>query len=319
MSLSPWLQQKDVDVLFGAAPAAPEVCTFDFLAPPRLARERRTVVDGALERLTPAVAALLSSRLRKAVEVAPAAVEVVRAGDFVNALPTPCAAYPFAVGEAHGVADLGLPFTLYYVERMFGGAGENQWLERALTTLEQNALTAVVGTVPGLVRDAFRLPSIGTQMGSYEPDPLALPLPARDQVLLVLRLDVRAPGLECQWTFGLPLAELEPLFTSPEDAAAAPPVASPENARELQQAHVTLVARLPLFRMTARALSEVAVGETLACGHPTETPAEVLVNGRIRFRGSVGQVRGKLGLRITENVVTPTPARPARDREGRAL
>ncbi len=319
MSLRPWLQQKDVDVLFGVAPAVPEIRAFDFSAPPRLPRERRAVLDGALERLAPSVASLLSSRLRKAVEVVPGAVELVRAGELVNALPVPCAAYPFVVGDSHGVADVGLPFALYHVERMFGGAGESQVLERALTQLEQNALSAVVGTVPGLVRDAFRVSSIATQAGACEPDPMALPFPARDEILLVLRLDVKTSGLECQWMIALPLAELETLFAVPDESSAPAHTVSPESARELQQAHVTLVARLPLFRMTARDLSEVAVGETLPCGHSTETPAEVLVNGCIRFRGSVGQVRGKLGLRITETVVTPTPARPARDREGRAL
>jgi len=317
-SIGPWLPQKAIDVAFGAAPAVAEVRAFDFLAPPRLPRERRGAIDGVLERLSPALASLLTARLRKAVEVVPAAAEVVRAGDLTNALSSPSAAWSFPVGGAIGIADLSLPFALHYIERTFGGTGEPQMFERPLTPLEQNALAAVVGTVPALLAQAFRLPAIGPQHGAYESDPASLPLPARDQAMLVLRFDVRSAGLECTWTFGLPLAELESLFVTPDDALSAPQ-ASAENARGLQQAHVAMVARLPLFRVSARELSGLAPGDSLPCGHPVETQAEVLVNGRIRFRGVVGQVRGRLGLRITETVATPTSARPARDREGRAL
>lgn len=321
MSTGPggWLKQKDVDALFGVRAEAPEVRPYDFLAPPRLPRERRLVLAAALERLVPAVASLLSARLRRAVDVTAGEPETATAGDLVNALPSPCVCFPFAVGHSHGIADLGLPFSLYLVERLFGGEGQAQWLERALTTLEQNALAGVAEKLPGLLRDAFRLPAIGTALGACESDPSSLPLRARDQAMLVLRLEVKASGLESAWMLALPLAELEPLFAAASEAdAARPQPANLDNARELEQAHVTVVARLPPFRMKAGELARLAPGQTVATGQAEDTLAEVLVNGRIRYRGTVGQVRGRLGLRITEAVATPRAARPERDREGRA-
>lgn len=316
---SGYLRQKEVDALFGVAVPAPEVRLYDFLAPPRLPRERRVVMDAALARLAPALATLLSTRLRRPVDVVPGESETATLADLINALPSPCACVPFGAGETHAVVDLSLPFCLFFVERLFGGAGEGQWLERALTSLEQTAIVGVAERVPALVAEALRLPVLGGKAGALESDPASLSLGGRDQALLVVRLQIRAPGLDCQWTFGLPLAQLEPMFAAAREEAAAPVPQSPENARELQQVHVTVVARLPLFRLRARDLVELSAGQTLPTGHASDMAAEVLVNGCVRFRASVGQIRGQIGLRITETVATPLPARPARDREGRAL
>lgn len=319
LNLRPWLQQKDVDALFGAEKSAGEVRPFDFLAPPRLARERRLVLEGALERFSPALASLLSARFRKAFEVLPESLETVRAGDFVNALPVPCAAYPLPMADSMAVLDLGLPFTLALVDRAFGGNGDAPWFDRALTPLEQKVVLGVASQIPGLLRETFRLPATLGAVGAVEADPASLPLRSRDEVFVALRLVLRAPGLDTTWTLGLPLDALEPMFTPVEAVSAPAPVANLENARELQQAHVTIVARLPFFRVRAGDLAELHAGQTLSTGHAAGIPAEVLVNGQVRFRGTVGQMRGRLGLQITEALATPTPARPARDREGRAL
>ena len=319
MNLRSWLQQKDVDALFDAAPATPEVRPFDFLAPPRLPRERRLVIEAGVERLLPAIAALATARLRKPVQVTAAPFEMVRVRDLVNALPEPCAVWPLPVAGANAVLELGVPFSLAVVDRAFGGQGDAVVVARALTPLEQRVADGVAAAVPALVREAFRLPVVLEAPGAGLADPAEFPIRDRDEVFVVLRLTLLADGLDAGWTLGLPLEAFAPLFATAEAVAAPPPVMSHDNARELQQAHVALAVRMPLCRVRAGRLAALAVGDTLTTEHPTGTPVEVLVNGRIRFRGTVGQVNGRLGLQITEVVSTPLPARPARDREGRAL
>lgn len=313
-----WLQQKDVDALFGVAPAAPEVRPYDFLAPPRLPREQRAVVDAALERLAPALAALLGSRLRKAFEVVPAGVETVRAGDLANGLPDPCVAWPLTIGDAPAVLELGVPFALAVVDRSFGGAGDAPTEVRVLTALEQRVVAGFAAALPAVLREAFRLPSVSDAVGDCRVEPGTVPFRGRDEVFVVVRLDVRATGLETRWTLGVPLESLAPLFVEPATPALPVAAPSPLAARELQHAHVRIVARMPLLRVRAGALAELAVGDTLPTPHAVGTPVEVLVNGLVRWRGTVGRMQGRLALQITETVTTPTPARPARDPEGRA-
>lgn len=313
------LRQKAVDAVFGLVPPAPPVQPFDFLAPPRLPRERRARLEAVMQRLAPAVSSLLSSRLRRAVDVLPGECETATAAEFLASLPAPCAALSFGAAPAVAVAEIGVAFGLYVVERLFGGAGEGQWLERPLTTLEQNAIAGLVERLPALFAEATRLPAFATRPSAIEAEATSLSLGEPESAVLVLRLELRASGLETTWAIGVPLAALEPLFEADDDEAPAAPVLSPENLRELQQAHVQLLARLPLFRMKARDLAALHEGQTVPTGLRTETVAEVLVNGRVRFRAAVGQMQGQRGLRITEVVPTALPARPARDREGRAL
>jgi len=312
------LSQRDVDALFGTTPPAPEARPYDFLAAPQLPRERRLALTAALERLTPALGSLLSTKLQRPVDMTAGEPETVRAADVVHALPSPCVCFLFPVGAAQGLVDLGLPFSFHLIERLFGGEAQSPAVEaRALTALERNAVQGVAEKLPALLREALRLPALGGVAGACESDPASLRLGPADQTMLVLRLELQATGLAAHWTLALPLAELTPLFaTAPPATRAQPSV--PGNGRELELAHVAVVARLPLFRMRAGAIAALAPGGLVPSGLPVDTPCEVLVNGRIRFRGTVGQSRGRLGLRITETVVTPLEARPERDRQGRA-
>jgi flagellar motor switch protein FliM len=60
-------------------------------------------------------------------------------------------------------------------------------------------------------------------------------------------------------------------------------------------------------------------GKVLHTGVAAEESVEILVNERLRFQGSLGQVRRQLGLRITDQVTRPAAERPVQSRQGRVL
>jgi flagellar motor switch protein FliM len=253
------------------------------------------------------------------VDVAPGPFEPVPAADFLFSLVSPCAAFVFVAGETRGVVDLGLPVSHYLIERLFGGDGESQAPDRPLTPLEQVTVRGTAERIVQLLRETWKAPGIRPEVIGFESDPAALPLRNGEEVVIVSTFAIKAPGFEGRFTVALPLAALEPLFGESPARAVAPVMPSSATGQELQRVHLALTARLPLFRLSAREAGSLAIGQTLATGHGADTPVEVLVNGRVRFRGAMGQRRGRLGLRITEVVAGSRDARPPRDTEGRAL
>src|SRR5262249_50182445 len=146
-----WLTQKDVDAVFGTAAAAAAPEPYDFLASPRLPREQRTVLEGGLDRFATALSGLLTTRIRRPIEVTAVEPQTTTLGDFVPAPPAPCACFTFPFGASRAYADLGPVFSLFLVERLFGGAGETAQTARALTALERSALDGLTKRVPAML------------------------------------------------------------------------------------------------------------------------------------------------------------------------
>ncbi len=141
--------QKDIDSLLkGASPVVPsdgpvEVIPYNFLRPPRIAKDRQALLNGIYQRIAVSLQALFSSRLRTAVDVVLSSVEQATFAEFIFSLATPCAAYVYELGDKVGgqaALDLGTDFSYYLLDRLFGGPGESQDIKRPLTLLERTVV-----------------------------------------------------------------------------------------------------------------------------------------------------------------------------------
>ena len=87
----------------------------------------------------------------------------------------------------------------------------------------------------------------------------------------------------------------------------------------LKTAQLVLQTRLPIFRLSAREVNGLQAGQVIQTGLLLDVSAEVLVNSRIRYLGSLGQQRRRVCLRITQPVTTSATERSENDRQGRVL
>jgi flagellar motor switch protein FliM len=327
------LTQKAIDALVrGASQGAPqdpptEAQPYDFVRPLRIPRERRVALEAVLARFTQALETQLAPRLREPLDVTLGGLDQVTFSEFAQSLRTPCAAFVFPLGQGpgRGVLDLGNPVAFHLVDRLFGGTGEADVPTRPLTGLEQAAVRGVVESVLALLGDAWQGGlGIATRPLGFESNPTALAAMEPGADVLVVDLAVRAGPLAGQITLGLPLAALDS-FSPERDASRLEPQATAERAAPcraaiaelLQQARLDFVVRLPVFRLTARALSSLAPGQVLQSGCPAASAVEVHVNGRLSWLGALGQAQGYVGVRITQPVAAPALERSPRCREGR--
>jgi flagellar motor switch protein FliM len=329
--------QKDIDSLLkGTAPVAPpespvEIIPYNFLRPPRIARDRQALLNGIYQRIVVSLQALLSSRVRSPVDVALASVEQATFAEFIFSLATPCAAFVYALGDRVGgqaVLDLGIEFSYHLVDRLFGGPGEQQDLKRPLTLLERQVIRGVADKIWGLVQEAWA-DHLGFQpeYAGFESSPDALQVANREDNVLVSNIEVRSGAFSGLITMCIPLLSLESFlqekptrhFHSVRITPAERETARRTIEDQLRSSRLEVRARFPLFQLRARDVSRLEVGQVIHTGHPSDVPVELHVRGQRRFLGALGQSRQYVGLRISQVLQARRPEGAPKTSRGRLV
>ncbi|HMV34205.1 MAG: FliM/FliN family flagellar motor switch protein [Gemmatimonadales bacterium] len=329
--------QKDIDSLLkGATPAvvpdqAVEVIPYNFLRPPRIAKDRQALLNGIYQRIAVSLQALFSSRLRTSVDVVLSSVEQATFAEFIFSLATPCAAYVYELGDkigGQGVLDLGTDFSYHLIDRLFGGPGEAQDIKRPLTLLERAVVRGVADKVWGLVEEAWadHLAFQPAYTG-FESSPDALQIANREDNVLVSNIEVRSGPFSGLITMCLPLLSLESFLqekptrhfhtvkTSPAEREAA----RHHIEEALRAARLDVRARFPMFQLRARDVGRLEVGQVIHTGHSSDVPVELHVRGQRRFLGVLGQSRRYVGLRISNVLHSQRPEGAPKASRGRLV
>ncbi|MEO8450417.1 MAG: FliM/FliN family flagellar motor switch protein [Gemmatimonadota bacterium] len=326
------LTQKDIDQLLQGSSggrqrqSGVDIVPYNFLRPPRISKERRVTLESIYSRFALSVQSLLSSRLRTPADVT-CSVEQATFSEYVLSIANPCAAFVFGVGgptAAQGVLDVSTDIAFFMVDRLFGGPGEDANLQRALTALERTVTRSIVDRILNLLGEAWQehLPIQPVVIG-FESTPDMLQVANHEDNVLVATLEVRCGPFSGFMAMCVPLLALESFLgekAGPNAAAARAIVASPLQRQHVEvsvrQASVELAARFPMFRLQARDVATLQVGQIIHTTTPVDAPVELHINGRRRYLGMIGQNRRTLGIRITQAVDLPTvgKARPSRGR-----
>jgi len=331
------LSQGEIDRMFGdddedgQLDVTLHVVPYDFMRPAWFSKERRATLESTYARFAAALQAFLAPRVRVPLEVAVSSVEQAVFSEFIQSLETPCAAFVFLVGDrlgGRGVIALGPDLACHLLERMLGGAGRPGETGRPLTPIEQIVLNGVMSTAVDLLRDAskdrFR---IKPKLESFEADPAMIQIASRDDSVLVANLDVKLGETTGSLSLCLSTAVCEAaLLESGGRKSFQPGPAEPQNAalrraigQTLKQAHVTVRARLPMVRVSAREIAALRSGSVLPTPHLADEPIQAQINDRPRFTATLGQVRSRVSLKILETLKDADIAPSGRDKEGRVL
>jgi flagellar motor switch protein FliM len=285
---------------------------YDFLRPPRISRDRHTILHTIYTRFALSMQALLTSRLRLPADATIKSVEQATFAEYITSLGDPCAAFVFDLGgtSGQGVLDLGTDLAFQLIDRMFGGPGIRvRALARALTPLERLVVKGIADRALAFLGEVWseHADFKPSQVG-YEATPDALQIANREDNVLVTTLEVRAADFAGLMTVCIPLAALEAFLqekrghairdarTNPVERAAA----RVQVERTLRVATMPIIARLPLFSLRARDVAALAVGQVIHTGFPVEVPLEVHVAGKRRFLGVPGRTKRTMGVRIIQ-------------------
>ena len=221
------LSQNEIDLLFsGGRPEAPvptgkrdaseEVQVYDFRRPARISKDRKRSLLAMYRLLAKSIESWLTGRVRDQVEVELQSVEQLTFGEFMLALPSPCASYIMNVGDTdhQGVVDFGHEFNFFLVDRLLGGAGNHVVPERALTPIERQIVRVVADRVAFQLAEVWKdYVRMELEITGFESIPEMLQIANREDPVLVANIGVTMGDLHSLLLLCLPFSTLEKFFT----------------------------------------------------------------------------------------------------------
>lgn len=289
------------------ATAAPtELPRYDFRRPDRISKDRLRPLQFLYDRFARNLGTSLSAYLRVTTEVSLTSVEQTSYAEFLSAMPEQTAYYAVGLEPIKGVVGLEVsPGAAYaMIDRMLGGHGVTQPVDRGLTDIEQRVVDNVVRLIVEQKTEEWRhVVRVEFSIQRRETRPQLLQIAAPNDAIVAVRLKVRLGESEGDLKFCLPTALLEEMGPGFVDRWRSRGRKEP-TAAERQSLYANL-AKVPLSAeavletpLPATDLVQLTVGDVVSLGVPVKTPVELHVCDTKKFTGVLTRSAHRTGLMV---------------------
>ena len=280
---------------------------FDFRHPVFLSSAEWRKIRVEVNEFAEGLGAMLSTYLRLEFSVQVAKIDTTTFSDFVAALPASTHLTLFKLEPLRGVSlmEIRPGIGLGIVDRLLGGPGKPATLDRALTEMEIALMDQLVQlALAEWCKQWKRFQELRAEISGHETNPKFLQCAGRDTVMLVLTLESRMGECTGPIQLALPYTAFEAVLarlTETEASAAASAPARPVRWNQnLDLIPIQLKAQCPPFKLAARELLNLKVGEFLSLQNKSAEQVELRVGNFTKFRGRLGMREDKWAVQITE-------------------
>jgi flagellar motor switch protein FliM len=314
--MSKILSQDEIDALLSSAPGAESssrvgdgglggVITYNFRRPDRISKDQIRSLHFLHDRFARNAASSLAAYLRAMTELSIVSVEQFAYSEFLMSLADPTAYYAIAMPPLDGLAALELNPTMAFtiVDRMLGGSGRSAPPNRALTEIEQNVIDAVVRLLLDHLTETWKAVfDLEFRIQGRETRPQMLQVAGPNEVVILLVFDLKIGDIRGMLNLCIPASAVEATgsgFLQGWHRTNRDPSATE------RQWLSTNLGRVPLSvttsietRLRARELVNLRLGDVLSLGVPVQSPIDVCVGNRTKFKGRLTASNGHAALRV---------------------
>ncbi len=288
---------------------------YDFLRPPKLAREHLRALQTVTETFAHRLAILLTSRLRIVCRVEPRPIEQVSVAEHVESLEDDVVITPMTLEPLTGVAalELSLPSVMSTIDRLLGGHGGQPQPQRPLSDIETPLLRGLIRDVLTELCFAFEdIVTLEPAFGQQEYNAQLVQYGGPTEALIIAAFDVSVAGSASVLSLCLPLQSLLPVLQRHLDQVALSPSerAARQAAKELltariQEVPIDVTVVFAPVRLRSDQLVDLRPGDLVPLDHPVDKPLDITTADRVFGRA----VATKRGQRLACQVVAATDAR----------
>lgn len=265
-------------------------------ASPRYIRRLRTLHENVARDF----GAALSILLRTSVEAHLAGVDEIEYGSLTRNLETPACFFTLKAEPFNDRLMLDVDPKILHpmIDRLLGGLIEEQPTpKRPLTEIESCLASRIARLFLEECQSAWQQAiELNLEILQLESNPRPMRILPDDEGMVVIEFELSLGGLGGRMRFCLPSRTVEnvgPLL--PPDQG--------ESFHELSdEASPFLEVTLAETQIDAEALADLRVGDIIATETPIGSPAMVLLDGDMQFRGTPGVFRGRRAVRLTDAV-----------------
>ena len=270
---------------------------YDFRRPDRIAKDQLRAIHVLHENFARSMASSLSAYLRAYVMANLVSVEQLSFMEFTHCLPSPTCLVALGMKPFEGSAVLEMNPALVFpvLEMLLGGnAKAAMKITREVTEIEQSILESILRIILNDLRQAWHgVAPLDFSIQNQETEPQLLQILAPNEAVVAISIEVRIGDNSGMMNIGIPSIVIKMLRQKFDQQWSVRKSKSTEEEqgrvlRLIKTAKVHLDARLQGPTLHASELLEIKTGDLLAFDFSVDRPVDLLINGKLKFQGSMG-------------------------------
>jgi flagellar motor switch protein FliM len=261
------------------------------------------------ENLSRSLTSFLSGYLRTIVNVTVVSVDQLTYYEFSNSLNNPVfiAIIDAAPLEGPFLLEFNNNTTYAILDRILGGMGKGELLDRDYTEIEISLLTKIVKQILPLFKEPWsNILDINPSLIRVETNSQFAQIISPNETVALCTLSIKINETEGIMNFCMPHLTLEPIvpklttkfwFSSmkKEDKV------NPELIKsKISKTYIPLTAQLGSTTITVKEFLELEIGDIIMLDKHFKEPVDIIIDKKVKFRGIPGIKNNKYSVRITE-------------------
>lgn len=300
------------------AVARANVSTYDFKRPERVSKDHIRALGSIHDGFARNFGATLSGFLRTIIEVRVVGVEQLTYSEFIHSLPNPTCFIIMRAPPLEGQMCLEISPLIVYpiIDRLLGGSSANMFIpQRPLTAIEWRLMRRLVDRALEHLSEVWRnLVEAKFEMADTESNPQLVHIVAPTEVVVFITFEIKMSQCAGTMSICIPFNTIESVLsklTTQSWFGYRPKGASDLERRRinrnLTKSRVDLTAFLGRARLSVSDLRDLQPGDIIQLDKEKTEDMILQVEGRNKFAGVPGQLRGRRALRITRTADIDEP------------
>lgn len=298
-----------------------DVQTYDFKRPERVSKDQMRALEALHEGFGRNFGAALSGYLRTIIEVSVAHIEQLTYSEFIHSLPNPTCFNLLKAEQLDGQLCLEIsPLIIYpIIDRLLGGSNADLFIpQRPLTQIEQRLVQRITDRAMHFLSEAWsNLTPVTFSLTDFESNPQLVQIVPPNETVVVVGFELRMGNRAGTMSLCIPYNVIEPImnqlsaqswFTYVKRAGGDDSMR--KVTKSVSTAQVEIRAILARTRISLNDLLTLQPGDLITTEKPVAADMLLQVEGKNKFMGTLGQIRGKKAIQISRHV-KDTPLDPA--------
>ena len=292
------LTQSELDNAAGALPPRQEEGEpYNFCRTDRIAKDQLRTIHLLHENFARSMASSLSAYLRSYVVVNLISVEQLAFVEFTQSLPSPTCLVAMSMKpyDSSAVLEINPSLVFPLIEMLLGGSAKSpKKMSREITEIEQSILDGLLRVILHDLESAWTaIAPMQFTIDNHETEPQLLQVLAHNEAVVAISMEIRIGENSGMMNLGIPSILVKMLRQKFDHLRTVRKAQSndEEHARVLRligSAAMHLDARLVGPTVAMKTLLDLQSGDVLVFDHPIHRPIDLVVNGKLKYRGRGG-------------------------------
>lgn len=291
----------------------PDVRAYDFKRPERVSKDQMRALEAIHDGFARNFGASLSSFLRTIIEVRVTSTEQLTYSEFIYSLPNPTVFNLLGAPPLEGQMCLEVsPLIIYpIIDRLLGGSNAEMYVpQRPLTSIEQRLISRILDRALSTLTEVWSgLVEVEFELNETESNPHLVQIVAPNEVVVVVGFELKMGARAGTMSLCIPFNVIEPVM----DKLATQSwliyqqrAVSDRLVRELsanvKHSKVGVAAFLAETTLRLGELLTLQPGDIIQLDRPANSEVEIQIEGRRKFAGRLGQLKGTRAVRVTRSI-----------------